>query len=162
MSACSISPAIFVSKFRGALQCYASPVLKLFTAPETNDRGPRYMERALAAIHQANQQHEPITLLYGASDDRVALFVRVAEHIDELVTSPIAANYPNCSLVTVEQNDDVPPEFETWSAELELCPELFPILRHAQFEDLLLTTAQRGSTSQSVESGYGNYGPFCP
>ena len=112
-------------------------MLKLLTAPETNDRGPRYMERALAAIHQANSQREPITLLYGASDDRVALFVRFADHVEELITSPIAANYPNCSLATVQKDDDVPPGFETWTAELELCPELFPILRHAQFEDLL-------------------------
>jgi hypothetical protein len=47
--------------------CYASAVLKLLTAPETNDRGPRYMERALAAIHQANHRREPITLLYAGT-----------------------------------------------------------------------------------------------
>ena len=33
---------------------YAASVLKLLSAPATNERGPRYMEKALAAIHQAN------------------------------------------------------------------------------------------------------------
>jgi hypothetical protein len=112
-------------------------MLKLLTAPETNDRGPRYMERALAGIHQANSDRVPITLLYAAREDRVGLFVRFADPIEELVTSPIAAHYPNCSLVPVQENGEIPPRFETWTAELELCPELFPILRHAQFEDLL-------------------------
>jgi hypothetical protein len=117
--------------------CYAPGVLKLLAAPATNDRGPRYMERALAAIHQAVGGREPLTLSYAVIDDRVALLVRVADHVEELVTNPIAANYPNCSLTTIAEPDDALPGWQTWSAELELCPELFPILRHAQFEDLL-------------------------
>ena len=117
--------------------CYRVAVLKILAAPGTNDRGPRYMERALAAFHQASRHGEPVTLMYAVIEGRVALFVRFADHIEELITSPIAANYPNCSLETVQKHDDIPPGFETWSAELELCPELFPILRHAQFEDLL-------------------------
>ena len=119
---------------------YASPVFKLLAAPATNDRGPRYMERALASIHQADRSGEPVTLLYAVIEDRVALLVRVADHLEEFVTNPIAANYPNCSLTTIAEPDGAPPGWETWSVELELCPELFPILRHAQFEDLLNRT----------------------
>ena len=37
---------------------YAFDVLKLLAAPVTNDRGPRYMERALAAIHQESREQE--------------------------------------------------------------------------------------------------------
>lgn len=95
------------------------------------------MERALASIHQTDRGGEPVTLSYAVVDDRVALLVRFADQIEELVSNPIAANYPNCSLTTIEEPSGAPPGWETWSVELELCPELFPILRHAQFEDLL-------------------------
>ena len=57
--------------------------------------------------------------------------------MEELATGPITANYPNCSLPTVEPDEVRVAGWETWTAELELIPELFPILRHAQFEDML-------------------------
>jgi len=116
--------------------CYASHVLKLLTAPVTNDRGPRYMERALASIHQANPNGEPITLIYAATEGRVGLFLQFADRLEELVTGPIAANYPNSTLTTIE-NTDAQPGWKNSFADLELTPEIFPILRHAQFEDLL-------------------------
>ena len=95
------------------------------------------MEKALAAIHQANHERQSISLVYGTHEGRVALFVRSLQSMDEFVTGPITANYPNCSITTVEQNEPCPTEWKTWAAELELIPELFPILRHAQFEDML-------------------------
>ncbi|GEM_PF-6926193 len=112
-------------------------MLKLLTAPVTNDRSPRYMERALAAVHQAHRLTEPITVRYGTLSGRVGLFLQFADPLEELVAGPIAANYPNCTLATVGSLDELPPDWKTWSAELELTPEIFPILRHAQFEDLL-------------------------
>lgn len=112
-------------------------MLKLLTAPVTNDRSPRYMERALAAVHQAHRLTEPVTFRYGTSNDRVGLFLQFADPLEELVTGPIVANYPDCSLATVEALDEPPPDWRTWIADLELTPEIFPILRHAQFEDLL-------------------------
>ena len=115
---------------------YDAAVLTLLSAPLTNDRSPRYMERALAAFHQGHHHAEPVTLLYAAFEDRVGLFVECADHLRELVTGPIAAHYPNCALEAVERLDDAP-GWETWSADVTLTPELFPILRHAQFEDLL-------------------------
>ncbi len=116
---------------------YHGPVLKLLTAPVTNDRSPRYMERALAAIHQAHRLSDPITFIYGPLSDRVGLFVQCAGPLEEIVTGPIAANYPNCELANIEKLDEPPSNWKTWSAELELTPEVFPILRHTQFEDLL-------------------------
>ncbi len=109
----------------------------LLTAPATNDRGPRYMERALAAIHQANRDRLPITLQYGTRAGRVGLFLRFGEQFRELVTGPIAANYPNCSIVSAESEEGSTDAGATWCADLLLSPEIFPILRHAQFEDLL-------------------------
>ena len=105
-------------------------------APATNDRGPRYMERALAAIHQANHDRLPITLEYGITEGRIGMFVQVPYSIREIVTGPIIANYPNCSISAVEPEEGNAAD-EIWSAELNLEPELFPILRHAQFEDSL-------------------------
>jgi hypothetical protein len=112
-------------------------VLELLTAPLTNDRSPQYMERDLAAMHQAHCLSEPITFLYATLSDRVGLFVQFAAPLEKLVTGPISANYPNCELATVENFDEPPLDWNTWSATLELTPEIFPILRHTQFEDLL-------------------------
>ncbi|MEJ7594653.1 MAG: hypothetical protein WKF77_24240 [Planctomycetaceae bacterium] len=55
----------------------------------------------------------------------------------ELVCGPIIANYPQCSLAKIEPDSIDPDDWRTWTASLELVPELYPILRHAQFEDLL-------------------------
>src|SRR5436190_8994983 len=95
------------------------------------------MERALAALHQTHHQGAPVTLQYAAADGRVGLFLQCADPDDEFVTGPIAANYPNCTVATAPSVDGPPPGWKTWSAELRLAPEVFPILRHAQFEDLL-------------------------
>jgi hypothetical protein len=112
-------------------------MLKLLTAPVTNDRSPRYMERALAAIHQAHPHGAAITLLYATTAGRVGLFLDIPDRLEELVCGPVAANYPNGSLTAAERLDPPPAGWHTWSAELQLSPELLPILRHAQFEDLL-------------------------
>lgn len=117
--------------------CYDAAVLKLLASPATNDRSPRYMERALAAIHQARPYGEPVTLLYANTEGRAGLFLKFADHEEEFVSGPIAANYPNCSLATVASLDERPAGWTTWSAHLNLAPEIFPILRHTQFEDLL-------------------------
>lgn len=110
---------------------------KLLTTPAMNDRGPRYMERALAAIHQASHATQTITLLYATTQGRVGQFLDFPDLLEELVVGPIAANYPACSITTIQTLDTAPADWITWSGELELTPELFPILRHTQFEDLL-------------------------
>jgi len=111
------------------------------------------MEKALAAIHQADHERRAVTLIYGVHEGRVCLSVRFLRGMEELVTGPILANYPNCSLAvveedalrpgekpveqTVEEADSFSEEWESQSAELALVPELFPVLRHSQFEDML-------------------------
>lgn len=110
-------------------------MLTLLAAPATNDRSPRYMERALAAIHQAFPRSGTVTFLYGCSNDRVGLFVDATDA--ESVNDPLTAHYPNCTFTPVLSLDECPLGWETWYADLTLSPELFPILRHAQFEDLL-------------------------
>src|SRR5947209_1428591 len=110
-------------------------VLTLLAAPATNDRSPRYMERALAAIHQSFPSNGRTTFLYGCAHDRVGLFIETDN--PEAAIGPLTAHYPNCTYTPVDSLDGCPPEWETWYADLILLPEVFPILRHAQFEDLL-------------------------
>ena len=67
-------------------------MLKLLTAPVTNDRSPRYMERALAAVHQAHRLTKPITFRYETLSGRVGLFLQFADPLEELVTGPITSS----------------------------------------------------------------------
>lgn len=93
------------------------------------------MERALAAIHQAGLGRNSIMLEYGQHTGRIGLFLRFPRAMEELVAGQIVANYPQCTLAEADPEEGSPNE--TWAASLVLRPELFPILRHAQFEDLL-------------------------
>jgi hypothetical protein len=115
-----------------------TPMRQLLSAPPNNERSPRYMEKALAAIHQANRRRQTVILEYGCQEGRVGLYARYPDRITSLVAGPIQANYPRCTLQPAERTSRIEEETShTWSAELSLEPELFPILRHAQFEDLL-------------------------
>ena len=76
-------------------------MLFLITVPANNTRGPRYMEKSLAAMHQARLRH-PVTLIYGSTDDEVGLFVRCHAADREAVLEPIVANYPYATVTLVE------------------------------------------------------------
>lgn len=111
-------------------------MLTQIAAPADNERGPRYMERALAALHQASHGHQSVTLMYGSVAGQVGLFVRCGRAHRERVLGPIAANYPHCSLTEVG-DEATAKDTDCWTVDLKLTPELLPILRHAQFEDSL-------------------------
>lgn len=95
------------------------------------------MERAFAAIHQSQRLTEPLILHYGSVRGRVAMVFEFAECDESFITSPVIAHYPYCSLTTLAALDPVPDGWDTWIADVRLQPELFPILRHAQFEDAM-------------------------
>ncbi|MDA1053528.1 MAG: hypothetical protein O3C40_24015 [Planctomycetota bacterium] len=44
--------------------------------PASNERGPRYAEQALAAIHQASAERLPITLMAAHHAGQAGLYVR--------------------------------------------------------------------------------------
>lgn len=113
---------------------YYGIVLVALSPPATNDRSPRYMEKALAAIHQGLPAGEPVVLAFGPRSGQVAWLVRFAERYEQRVIGPILANYPQAAVGTC--SEPAAPTHE-WSADLMLAPHLFPILRHGQFEDLL-------------------------
>ena len=115
-------------------------MLFLIAVPVNNTRGPRYMEKSLAAMHQARLRH-PVTLIYGSKDEQVGLFVRCHAADRDAVLQPILANYPHATVTLSEEGsrtgECTVPKAAVWHSDVQLVPELFPILRHAQFEDAL-------------------------
>jgi hypothetical protein len=114
-------------------------MLIVLAAPPENTRGPRYMQEALAAVHQANHRRPLFSLEYAWCDGRIGLFCRVPDQIASIVLGPLKAKYPNCTLAAIENEQafepSLPATVTAWSAELALIPDLFPLLRHSQFED---------------------------
>ena len=115
-------------------------MLFLITVLANNARGPRYIEKSLAAMHQARLRHS-VTLIYGSTDEQVGLFVRCDPADRDTVLEPIVANYPQATVTLVEEGsvavEGSESQCEVWHSDVQLVPELFPILRHAQFEDAL-------------------------
>ena len=106
-------------------------------APQTNTRGPRYMEKALAAIHEADVGRRTITLIYGREQHQIGLYLEVPGDLGQEITDLLSAKYPNCQIEPALDVLEPPAGWSCYSAELRLEPELFPILRHVQYEDLL-------------------------
>jgi hypothetical protein len=96
------------------------------------------MEQALAAIHQANSGRVPLELLFARHARTVALFCRVPLGLLAAVSAQLAAHYPTATVARLPDSALVPPgDSSCWSAELRLTPDLFPIRRYPQFDDLL-------------------------
>lgn len=93
------------------------------------------MEKALAAIHQAIPASGTVAFEYGEHEGRVGLFVSFPDKLEQIVTNPLVANYPQSAIILTPEGE-VPSDGHTWQVTLTLTPDLFPILRHAQFEDL--------------------------
>ena len=117
---------------------YPHPVLVALSVPADNDRGPQYMEHALAAIHQANPRRLPMEFGFARHQKNVTLLVRSPPELAAAAASQLAAHYPAATMSRLA--DDAlagPPGSATWSAELRLTPDLFPIRRYPQFDDTL-------------------------
>lgn len=109
----------------------------LWAAPADNDRGPLYMEKALSAIHQGLAPGQTVTFSFDNIDGRIGLFVACDDAIAARVASPLIANYPRCPLTMVTATDLTTVNSRQWSMTGELVSELFPLIRHPQFEDQL-------------------------
>lgn len=101
------------------------------TASAFNERGPQFMEQALAAIHAGLRGGDALTLLLRRDDGEVGLACAVDAGLRSLVTTQLLAHYPSAR---VERSDDPAPAGPaTWSAELALWPDVFALQRHPQF-----------------------------
>lgn len=97
------------------------------------------MEKALAALHQACHPGDVIRFEFATQDGQVGLFISASDELASRAIEPIIASYPQCTL------KDVPAT--PWAGDVRVCraglrlsPDLYPILRHAQFEDTLNRT----------------------
>lgn len=116
-------------------------MLLAISATADNARGPRFMEQALAAIHAGNSRRLPVVFAYGSTGPTVGLFCRLPRSLKPLVLGQLAAAYPDCRFQAIPEDAlDRSDRRPTWSAELRLAPDLFPIRRHPQFEDALTRT----------------------
>lgn len=77
-------------------------MLFLLTVPANNTRGPRYTEKALAAIHQAQLPHA-VTLLFDSHESQTGLFVRCNPADRAAVIEPIVASYPQPTVTLIEE-----------------------------------------------------------
>ena len=118
--------------------CYPPSVLVTLTVPADNDRGPQYMEQALAAIHQANAGRLPIEFAFGVQAGTVALSCRFPTKLAVAVAAQLSAHYPAATIERLAEMEAAPATgYQTWTMELRLRPDLFPIRRYAQFDDFL-------------------------
>jgi hypothetical protein len=114
------------------------PVLVTVRVPAENDRGPLYMDQALAALHHGNVRRLPITLAFARVTGEVTLCCRFPDSLRALIEGQLYAQYPDAKITALPDDALTPvPHQEAWTAELHLKPDIFPIKRYAQFEDAL-------------------------
>lgn len=111
-------------------------MLCALSVPADNERGPQYMELALAAIHQANRRRLPITFEFRRHDGQATLAVQAPEELRGVLSGQLFANYPHCELVPLGKERAKSQE-KIWVEHVRLRHELFPLRRYAQFEDTL-------------------------
>ncbi|MBU0767103.1 type IV secretory system conjugative DNA transfer family protein [Patescibacteria group bacterium] len=106
-------------------------------------RGPLYMEPALAALHSLKGTDREVSLEIGMGrDGKIGFFVRGSGRGTRLAESQIYAQYPDVDIETITEDPFVPNADEE-VVTVDLCltdPEIFPIKRHPQFDDLLTRT----------------------
>ena len=106
---------------------------------QENERGPLYMESAVAAMHSLRGKDATVSLEMGLYDGKVGLFAATTHQATTLVESQIYAQYPDTDIEQLQGDPFVAREGEevTW-VDLHLeGPEVAPIKRHPQFDDLL-------------------------
>ena len=75
--------------------CYSSAVRIAIRVPAMNERGPQYMEQAIAAIHQANPRRLPIHLEFGHHHETVALTCSFPPELRTAVEQQLFVQYPD-------------------------------------------------------------------
>ncbi len=103
-------------------------------------RGPLHMEPAIAALHSIKGKQNIINLEIGMGrDGKIAFFARGPNRGVRLAESQIYAQYPDIDIEVVAEDPFKANEDEViLSADLvQTDPEIFPIKRHPQFDDML-------------------------
>jgi len=102
-------------------------------------RGPLLMEQALAAIHGLHKHRGSVSLEIGFLDGKINFFARTDEKFASLVESQIYGQYPDIDVERIDPNAFSAKENEELhTVHLALRhPDIFPIKRHPQFDDML-------------------------
>jgi hypothetical protein len=98
------------------------------------------MEPAISAIHSLRgKKGSMISLEIGSYEGKICFFVRADERSVSLIESQLYAQYPEIDIERVPVKNLEPKEDESvLSADFKLVhPEIYPIKRHPQFDDLL-------------------------
>ena len=97
------------------------------------------MEPALSALHSLKGNDSRVSLEMGMADSKIAFFVRATPQASALAESQLYAQYPDIEIDHLS-NDPfaIGKNEEVVSVDLVLeGPEIFPIKRHPQFDDML-------------------------
>lgn len=108
-------------------------------AGQENERSPIYMEPAVAAIHSLSGDDSSVHLEIGLIDDKLGFFMRSPSEAVGLCESQLYAQYPDIDIEHLKEDPFIiSEEEEVLSMDLTLSdPEVFPIKRHPQFDDML-------------------------
>jgi len=113
-------------------------MLRALSVPAGNERGPLYMDQALAGVHLGNPARLPVTLAFARVKGEVTLCFRSPDGLASLIEGQLYAQYPEAKLDHLpEEALAPPPGLVTWTADLHVTHDLFPIKRYPQFEDAL-------------------------
>jgi hypothetical protein len=124
------------SKGEVLLRIRAARIQEEHTVPK---RGPLLMEQALAAMHSLERTERGVSLEIGSYEDRICFFARSDERTISLIEGQLYAQYPESDIERLDPAVLAPRTGEEiHTAFLTLHdPELFPIKRHPQFDDLI-------------------------
>lgn len=106
------------------------------SASAINDRGPIFMEQAIAAIHDGMGRKQPITWSLARTGPSVALLCVLPDELRPLVERQLLAHYPSARVEALSADTfPVTTGHAWWVMTLTLAPEAFPIKRFPQFDD---------------------------
>lgn len=102
-------------------------------------RGPLHIESAIAALHSLKGRDGLISFEIGSFQGKICFFVRATKRALPLLESQLYAQYPDIDIEFMDPKELEPKEGEIiQSTDLYLSkPEIYPIKRHPQFDDLL-------------------------
>lgn len=117
-------------------------ILHIRSAKELeNERGPLHMEPAIAALHSLNSKNDgTVSLEIGMQKEgKIGFFARAGRGAARLVESQLYAQYPNIDIEYAQRDPfTVSDDEQVYTVDLVLTdPEVFPIKRHPQFDDML-------------------------
>jgi len=106
---------------------------------KTGNRGPILMEPAISAMHYLKGADGIVGLEIGFYQGKVCFFARCTRAAAGLIESQLYAQYPDIDIEPVPADIFEPKAGESvFFTDLEFTdPEVYPIKRHPQFDDLL-------------------------